>query len=311
MEGKIMAKNKRILRALFAALIVGLASTTLWADTIVLKSGKIIEGVIVEKTEELVAIELDTGGIGFFSREDVQSINEERQDVARGRIVEVTGDVEVLARGETEWKPAEKGMSLDEGYSIRSGPDSNAVAIFAEKMIMAVESNTEIDLEKLQKSRRHGINFKMDLNKGQMWSDVGKLKTKRSKFFVQTPQAVTGVRGTVFTVEVSPDNKTKVGVVKGSVDVRTRGMARTPIAVGENTMTEIAEGVAPAQPTEISVEYIAQWDGYKSKFQMIRLEMAAGGLGELPMPVMIALAALAFIIVIFILSRVFRRRGAK
>jgi hypothetical protein len=75
-------------------------------------------------------------------------------------------------------------------------------------------------------------------------------------------------------------------------------------------MTEIAEGELPSQPTEISVEYVAQWDEYKSKFQRIRLEMAAGGLGELPMPVLIALAVVAAIIVIFILSRVFRRRGA-
>lgn len=302
--------SKRILVVMFAALILGVVSTTPSADTIVLKSGKIIEGEIVEETEELVAIELDTGVTGFYSREDIKSINAERQDVARGRIVEVTGDVEVLARGETEWKPAEKGMSLDEGYSIRSGPDSKAVAVFAEKIIMAIEAESEVDLEKLQKSRRHGINFKMDLNKGQIWNDVGKLKTKRSKFYVETPQAVTGVRGTVFTVEISPDNTTKVGVIKGSVAVRTRGMARTPTNIGENTMTEVAEGVAPAQPTEISSEYVAQWDVYKSKFQRIRLEMAAGGLGELPMPVLLALAAVAAIIVIFILSRVFRRRGA-
>ena len=302
--------NKRILYLMFAALIVGLASTTLLADVIVLKNGKTIEGSIVEETEELVAVDLDSGGTGFFSKEDIQSINAERQDIARGRIVEVTGDVEVLAQGEAEWKPAEKGMKLDEGYSIRSGPDSKAVAVFAEKMIMAVEQNTEIDLEKLQKSRRHGVNFKMDLNKGQMWSDVGKLKTKRSKFFVETPQAVTGVRGTVFTVEVSSDNTTKVGVIKGSVGVRTRGAARTPTAVGENTMTEVAEGEVPAQPTEISSEYIAQWDNYKSKFQMIRLEMAAGGLGELPLPALLGIAAVILIALIFIASRVFRRRGA-
>ncbi len=302
--------NKKILYVMFAALIVGIASATLSADTIVLKSGKTIEGQIVEETEELVAIELDSGGTGFFSREDIKSINEERQDVARGRFIEVIGDVEVLARGETEWKPAEKGMGLDEGYSIRSGPDSKAIAVFAEKVIMAVEQNSDIGLEKLQKSRRHGINFKMGLNKGQMWTDVGRLKTKRSKFYVETPQAVTGVRGTVFTVEVLPDNTTKVGVIKGSVDVRTRGMARTPTNIGENTMTEIAEGVAPAQPAEISSEYVAQWGEYKSRFQRIRLKMAAGGLGELPMPVLLALAAVAIIIVIFVLSRVFRRRGA-
>ena len=303
--------SKRILCVLFAVLIASIAFGTSMADTVILKSGKVMEGDIVEETEELIAVELyETGSTAYISKEDVQSINKQRVDVARGRIIEATGDVEVLPKGETEWKPAEEGMALDEGYSIRSGPDSKAVAVFAEKIIMAVEPESEVGLEKLQKSRRTGINFKMNLDKGQLWNDVGKLGSKRSKFYVETPQAVTGVRGTVFTVHVSPDSKTKVGVVEGSVDVRTIGLTIMPTVVGENTMTEVSANEAPGAPSAISEDYLAQWDEYKSRFQRIRLEMAASGLGELPMPVLIGLALLAGIIVIFLLSRVLRRRKA-
>ena len=303
------AMSKRILCVLFAAFFLGIAFGTSMADTVILKTGKVMEGDIVEETDELVAVELyETGTTAYISKEDVQSINKQRVDVARGRIIEATGDVEVLPKGETEWKPAEEGMALDEGYSIRSGPDSKAVAVFAEKIIMAVEPESEVGLEKLQKSRRTGINFKMNLDKGQLWNDVGKLGSKRSKFYVETPQAVTGVRGTVFTVHVSPDSKTKVGVVEGSVDVRTIGLTIMPTVVGENTMTEVSANVAPEAPSTISEDYLAQWDEYKSKFQRIRLEMAAGGLGDLPMPVMIGLAVVAGIVVIFLLSRVLRRR---
>jgi hypothetical protein len=310
-RGRKDAMGKKILCVVFALLILGVAFATSMADTIVLKSGKVIEGDIVEETEDLVAVEIyDSGATGFFSKEDIKSINKQRVDVARGRIIEATGDVEVLPKGETEWKRAEEGMSLDEGYSIRSGPDSKAIAVFAEQVIMAVEPESEIDLQKLQKSRRTGINFKMDLNKGQLWNDVGKLRSKRSKFFVETPQAVTGVRGTVFTVHVSPDAKTRVGVVEGAVDVRTIGLTIMPTIVGENAMTEVSENEAPVAPGTISEDYLAQWDGYKSRFQRIRLEMAAGGLGELPMPVLLGLAALAAIIVIFLLSRLLRRRKA-
>jgi hypothetical protein len=303
-----MTRKFFLLSLAFLTLLVSAA--TLRADTILLKSGKTIEGEIVEKTEQLVAIELDSGATGFFSMDDIKSINEVRQDVARGRIVEVEGDVEVLARGETEWQPAEEGMSLDEGYSIRSGPDSTAVAIFAEKVIMAIEQDSEVGLEKLQKSRRKGMNIKIDLNAGQIWSDVGKLKSKRSKFYVETPQAVTGVRGTVFTVQVSPDDKTLVGVIKGNVDVRTRGMMVMPTAVGENSMTEVAASEAPTQPTALSEDYVAQWDKYKTRFQRIRLQMAAQGIGDLPTPVIIAIVAAIGIFIIFLMSRVLRRRKA-
>jgi len=310
MRGDEKAMSKRILIVSFAVLILIISVAPSAADVIVFKSGKTVEGDIVEETDELVAIELYEGGTGFFSKEDIRSINKQRLDIARGRILEATGDVEVLAKGETEWQSAEKGMSLDEGYSIRSGPDSKAVAVFGEQVIMAIEQDSEIDLQKLQKSRRAGINFKVDLNKGQLWNDVGRLKTKRSKFFVETPQAVTGVRGTVFTVQISPDNKTKIGVVKGNVDVRTRGMMMTPTTVSENTMTEVAADVAPAKPTTISEEYLAQWDAYKTQFQRIRLEMAAGFLGRLPMPVLLGGAAVILIIVLFFVSKKLRRRMA-
>jgi hypothetical protein len=184
------------------------------------------------------------------------------------------------------------------------------VAIFAEKVIMAIEQDSEVGLEKLQKSRRKGMNIKIDLNAGQIWSDVGKLKSKRSKFYVETPQAVTGVRGTVFTVQVSPDDKTLVGVIKGNVDVRTRGMMVMPTAVGENSMTEVAASEAPTQPTALSEDYVAQWDKYKTRFQRIRLQMAAQGIGDLPTPVIIAIVAAIGIFIIFLMSRVLRRRKA-
>ncbi|NQU07781.1 MAG: FecR domain-containing protein [Candidatus Abyssubacteria bacterium] len=300
---------KRTHLVLFAALIIALMSATLAADVIVLKTGSVIEGEIVEETEELVAIELDTGGTGFFSKEDIKSINKTRLDIAQGRIVEMTGAVEVFPKDGTEWKAAEEGMSLGEGDTIRSGPDSKAVAVFAGTLIMAVEQETEVDLEKLQQSPKKGMNIRLKLNNGQIWNDIGRLRSKRSKFYVETPQAVTGVRGTVFTVQVAPDNTTKVAVVKGNVDVRTRGMMVTPVRLRENNMTEVAENQPPAEPTAISEEYLEQWNQYKSKFQRLRISMTAGGLKDYPTSTKFIALAVAVIVIILVLNRfVFRRR---
>lgn len=308
MEGE-STMLKRIYSISLAAFVLLFFSATLAADVIVLKSGKVIEGDIIEETDELVAIELDAG-TGFFSKEDIKSINKTRLDVARGRIVETTGTVEVLPKGETEWKPAEKGMALNEGYSIRSGPDSKAVAIFANQAIMAVEQESEVDLEKLQQSRKSGINIQVSLNDGQIWNDVGRLKSKRSKFYVETPQAVTGVRGTVFTVQVAPDETTKVAVVKGNVDVRTRGMMISPTNVGANTMTEVAENEAPTKPDAISEDFLAQWNEYKGTFRALRIGMIGGSLGLSPMQTMAAGAALAILILVVIVVLLIRRRSA-
>ncbi|MBI4832470.1 MAG: FecR domain-containing protein [Candidatus Lindowbacteria bacterium] len=299
----------KILVGLLAALVLVFVSGRLQADTIELKSGKIIEGEIVEETDLLVAIEMESG-TGFFSKEDIKSINKERLDIAKGKIVEATGTIEVLPKGETEWKPAQKGTPVDEGDSIRSGPNSKAVAVFANQVIMAVEQQSTVNMEKLQQSPKKGINIKANLGEGQIWNDVGRLKTKQSKFFVETSQAVTGVRGTVFTVQVAPDATTKVAVVDGTVDVRTRGIMMSPLKVKENTMTEVAANVAPTTPTSISQDFVAQWNQYKMKFRVMRLGMIGGRLGLSPTQTLYTgVAAVVLVVVIVVLMRMRRRKA--
>lgn len=294
---------------LLSALVLLMFPAISPADTIVLKSGRVIEGEIVEETENLVAIEMETG-TGFFSKEDIKSINKTRLDVAEGRVTEFEGAVEILPKGELEWKPAEKGMPLDEGDQIRSGPDSKAVAIFANQLIMAVEQQSEVELEKLQKSRKAGINIKVNLDNGQIWNDVGALRQKRSKFYVETPTAVTGVRGTVFTVKVTPELVTRVAVVKGEVDVRTRGMIMSPKKLGENNMTDIVKDTAPAAPTTISEEFLAQWNEYKGTFRLLRLGMVGGYIGLSPTQTLFAAVASGILIIVVLVVLLVRRRTA-
>lgn len=280
------------------------------ADTIVLKSGKTIEGEIIEETDQLVAIVIDNK-TAFYSKEEIQSINKVRLDVAKGRIIQATGTVEVLPKGETEWKPAPKGTSLNEGDSIRSGPDSKAVATFANQLLMAVEPQSEVALEKLQQSRKKGMDVKMNLNSGQLWNDVGKLKSKQAKFYIETPQAITGVRGTVFTVQVTPEAKTNVAVVRGTVDVRTRGMMMSPLLLRERTMTGVELNKAPSAPAAISSDFLAQWKTYERKFRLLRLGMLGANIGLSPMQTLAA--AVAALIVLMVLVRLLflrRRRSA-
>lgn len=295
--------------AVGAALLVLICISALaLADTIELKSGKVIEGTIVEETPDLVAVDM-AGKTGFFSKEDIKSINRSRLDIAQGKIQSVKGQVEVLPKGETEWKSAGRGTSLNEGDKIRSGPESNAVATIANQLIVAVEKDSTVELEKLQQSRKTGINVKVNLEQGQLWNDVGKLRNKRSAFFIETPQAVTGVRGTVFTVQITPEASTKVAVVKGTVDVRTRGMMMTPTKIAANKMTDVLANVAPAAPTAISKEFLAQWKHYEGQFRWLRLGMLGSRFGLSPMQSLIA--AIIILVVLMVLVRLLFLRRRK
>ena len=284
-------KNKVVL-LLFSFLIPFLFSATVSADIIELKSGKIVEGEITEQTEKFIGIETDSG-TSFLKMEEVKSVKKTRLDVATGNIVEVTGAVEVLPKGKEQWTPAQEGTTLNEGDSVRTGPDSKAIAVFENQVIMAVEPQSSAELERLEQSVKKDIKIKINLDKGQIWNDVGKLKSKRSKFYVETPQVVTGVRGTVFTVQAGADEKTTVAVVDGGVDVRTRDMMMDPIKVKENQMTEVVANSPPTAPKAISGAFLAQWAVYQAKFGLLHSGMGAQGFQVTPTQAAVAGGAVA------------------
>ena len=60
---------------------------------------------------------------------------------------------------------------------------------------------------------------KVDLGSGKIWANVKRLVTPDSRVEVKTVNAVAGVRGTVYRVNVEDDNSAMVKVYDGSVNV--------------------------------------------------------------------------------------------
>lgn len=246
---------------------------TLRADVVELKSGKIVEGEITQETDQFIAIETSKG-TSFFKVDEVKSVSKTPPEATTGKVVEVTGAVEVLPKGTEQWAPAQKDMVLNEGDKVRTGADSKAIAVFGDQAIVAMEPQSSIGLDKLQQTPKKGLSMKVNLEGGQLWNDVGKLKTKDSTFHVTTPAAVTGVRGTAFTVEATPDEKTTVAVVEGGVNVRNRELMEKPTRVKKDYMTEVSLHKPPTKPVAISAAFVAQWAVLAVKFAVIK-----GGMG--------------------------------
>ena len=256
-------------------IICSCVSAAAFADVVELRSGEIVRGEITEKTDEFVAIETDSG-TSFFRREDVESMQETSLEAAAGNVVEVTGTVDVLPKGEKQWVAVQEGAILNEGDLVRTGPDSKAIAVIENQVIMAVEPTSNLHLEKMQQSPKKEIDIKVHLDNGQIWTDVGALRTKQAAFYVTTPAAVTGVRGTVFTVEAGAGDKTTVAVVEGGVEVRTRDLMMEPVQVKKSQMTEVTPNKPPTAPTVISGGFLAQWAVYQAKFGLLRSGMTQG-----------------------------------
>jgi hypothetical protein len=270
---RIYTMKNKLFVCLFSILFLFCGSVRVSAEVIELKNGEIIEGEITEKTDEFIAIET-VSGTSFIKPDEIKEIREGGVDISTGTIEEVTGSVEVRPEGEEKWAPIQKDTVLNEGDTIRTGPDSKMITVLGKQLIIAVEPESDLELDTLQKSEKEDMNVKVNLSKGQIWNDVGKLRSKDANFYVTTPQAVTGVRGTIFTVQAGLDEKTTVAVVDGGVKVRTRDMMIEPVEVKENYMTEVVPNKPPAAPVKISGAFLAQWAVYQAKFGALR-----GGLG--------------------------------
>lgn len=269
-------KRKAVL-LLFVSIILFFFSATLPADVVELKTGEIVEGEITEETEQFIAIERDSKTV-FLKMEEVKSVTKSPLEAAAGKVVEATGTVEVLPKGQKQWAPAQEGTVLSEGDSVRTGPDSKAVAVLADQVIVGIEPKSSLGLEKLQQSPKKVTSTKVNLDGGQLWIDAGKLKTRNSRFHVATPAAVTGVRGTAFTVQAASDAKTTVAVVDGGVDVRTREMMEPPVHVKKNYMTEVSPNERPTKPVAISAAFLAQWAVWAAKFGLLKGGMGASAI---------------------------------
>ncbi|EMY77666.1 sigma factor regulatory protein, FecR/PupR family [Leptospira weilii serovar Ranarum str. ICFT] len=102
---------------------------------------------------------------------------------------------------------------------IETTKDSYADIQLMDGVIIRIKENTSLTLNKIYvDSKNAEIYSDISLNKGRIFSKVGKKLTKSSGFKVTTPTSTAAVRGTDFQVEVE-GNTTETLVSEGAVEV--------------------------------------------------------------------------------------------
>ncbi len=125
------------------------------------------------------------------------------QEVRTAIISDLRGAVEVKMHGE-DWKPAEEGMVLHEKDEIRTLQDGFSKLLLDEEAgtgKLELKENSLLRLNTMQIDAAGEKTTYLDLALGKVLVHAEKLNAD-SKFEVRTPTTTTGVRGTVFEVEV-------------------------------------------------------------------------------------------------------------
>lgn len=161
-----------------------------------------------------------------------------------------TGIVE-YKRGNTNFIAAEDGMSLKQKDSIKTQDDGKANIILFESVIIQIDENTELSLEKLIKN-----NISVKQTKGTTWNKFLGIMGINS-YSVETPNTVATVRGTGFLINVS-DKKTRIIVGEGTVTVSDNTGDTQKVTVYKQAIKDDAGKILVTNTTKSQNEIIRQ-----------------------------------------------------
>ena len=132
----------------------------------------------------------------------------------------VQGTARIYAGGSKTGRILKKGDKLRKEHEVKVAEKSRIELRFPDGTVMRLAAKTNLKMSELAFNKQtDSKNVKVDLSKGKLWANVKKLATSDSSVEVKTSNAVAGVRGTVYRVNVEDDHSAMVKVYDGSVYV--------------------------------------------------------------------------------------------
>lgn len=132
----------------------------------------------------------------------------------------VKGDVSVVAAGGGEGARVKRNQELAPGSVVKTGDAARLELTFPDGSVVRIGPGSELKIEGTAfDGKSKEVKVEATLVGGEAWAKVQKLVGKDSSFQMKTNNAVAGVRGTVFRVNVDRDEATVVKVYNGAVAV--------------------------------------------------------------------------------------------
>lgn len=132
----------------------------------------------------------------------------------------IQGTARVYSKGNTTGQVIKKGDPLKKDQEIRVAEKSRMEIHFPDGTVMRLSEKSRLKMSELAFNKQtDDKTVKVDLSVGKLWAHVKKLSTPRSSVEVRTSNAVAGVRGTVYRMNVEDDKSAMVKVYDGSVYV--------------------------------------------------------------------------------------------
>lgn len=143
----------------------------------------------------------------------------------------VKGDV-TAANAAGAFAKVKRNQQLEAGGVVKTGENARAELTFPDGSVVRIGPSSELKLTGAAfDGKTKAVKVETELVGGEAWAKVATLVGNDAQFKVKTQNAVAGVRGTVFRINVDKDEATVVKVYNGSVAV---GGAPAFLGSGDN-----------------------------------------------------------------------------
>ncbi len=168
-----------------------------------------------------------------------------------------TGDCLIWHQGQIQ--AAEIGQPLFTGDSVLTGKGSKAELSFVDGTSIRISEQCRLAVDQADTLRS------LKLLWGKLWAKVAKMSSSKTRFQVETPTAVAGVRGTIFRVEVETDSATKVAVEEGEVEIYDARLSPRMLRLSARQQALFRRGRFPSGPKAYDPSKQPRWERWSGK----------------------------------------------
>jgi hypothetical protein len=156
--------------------------------------------------------------MGFAMRSVVAQSNLAVQVNRWLQLQNLSGQVSFISGGQT--RAAQSGDRLAQpGDGVATGQQSMVqLALDTGIGFVDVTEQTRLFIQEMRLTSTQGRITRMKVTQGRAKLKLRRFTNPESRFEIETPAGISGVRGTEFGINVQPDGKTAVAVLEGKVD---------------------------------------------------------------------------------------------
>ena len=170
-----------------------------------------------------------------------------RSNPVAAKIISITGSAEIQRARSSTSEQAKVGSLMQLGDQLSTADDSSVAIEFADKSVLSLHENSLVHFDHLS---AHGVtgmvDSRLNLLKGRMDTKVTPAVGPGSRFEIETPSAISAVRGTVYRALVMDNgDKSNIEVLHGKVAVSG---ANKQLLVNKGYGTQVATGQPPLPP---------------------------------------------------------------